>query len=283
MKANFALSLSFDGIALLHRAAGGWRRVDGVDLSEADLTAELNSLRATALGLEPGGLRTKLIIPADQIRYLKITTGEIEEIDRRIAARKALDGATPYAVEDLEFDISADNEVTHIAAVARETLGEAEAFAVQYGFDPICFVGIPGDEKFLGEPYFGQTAHAATFLVEGERVEPDGVAVVIVGDMSDFTGPSLEEIEDAPNFGEDTPEPATDHIPEALNAEAEMGSAPGDVGALNFSSRRGRPELGGVTRGDIALSDAARPSSSNSAGTLILPDLPRRSGIRACR
>ena len=52
MKPNFALSLSFDGIRLLHRAgASGWHLVGEVALDCEDLSAELGALREKAAAL----------------------------------------------------------------------------------------------------------------------------------------------------------------------------------------------------------------------------------------
>lgn len=177
MKPAFALSLSFDGIALLHRAAGGWRFVGEVSLESDDLARDLAKLREKALRLVPEEMRCKVIIPNDQVRYLSVATGSFtgEARDRIVAT--TLDGATPYALADLAFDTSPDGEMTHIAAVARETLNEAEAFAEEHGFGPVSFVAIPGENDFLGEPFFGR----ASGLSRKERVEPDGVAVVVIG------------------------------------------------------------------------------------------------------
>lgn len=156
MKPNFALSLSFDGIRLLHRAAGGWRVVGEVSLAAEDMAAELAALRKTASDLEPRGVRSKLVIPNEQIRYLTIDSGDIDTEGRWSAAFAALEGATPYAVDELSIDICADGTQTHIAAVARETLDEAEAFAMQHRFHPVSFVSIPGEAGFLGEPFPGR-------------------------------------------------------------------------------------------------------------------------------
>ena len=41
MKPNFALSLSFDGIRLLQRAAGGWYRLGEVSVADPALPAAL--------------------------------------------------------------------------------------------------------------------------------------------------------------------------------------------------------------------------------------------------
>ena len=143
MKPEFALSLSFDGIRLLHRAAGGWHEVGAVDVATADLNGDLAALRKKASSVKTKRVRTKLIIPDDQIKYLTIDTGDVDDAARRDAAQQALEGATPYPVEALAFDISAHGDKTHIAAVARETLTEAEAFAVEHKFHPVSFVAAP--------------------------------------------------------------------------------------------------------------------------------------------
>ncbi len=206
MKPNFALSLSFEGIRLLHRAAGGWRVVGDVALDAADMGAELAVLRHTAVALEPGGVRTKVLVPNAQIKYLTIDTTGLDAAARLDAARSALDGATPYPVDDLAFDISADGTQTHIAAVARETLAEAEAFAVDHKFYPVSFAAIPADQSYLGEPFFGPSAGAQDLLDAGETVEADGIAVVIIGDVAPI------ESESVPSEPEPVPEETTTPI-----------------------------------------------------------------------
>ncbi len=181
MKPNFALSLLPEGITLLHRAAGGWRRVGTVPLDAPDMKQKLEAMRRLALALEPGGLRSKVVIPNDQIRYMSLDTGPINVDARWQAARQAMEGATPYALDELAIDISVDGPVTHVAAVARETLQEAEAFAVQHLFHPVSFVAIPGEHPFVGEPFFGPSEHAAT-LPGGAEVTADDVAIVVIGD-----------------------------------------------------------------------------------------------------
>ncbi len=180
MKPEFALSLSFDGIRLLHRAAGGWRELGAVDVATDNLTRDLRQLRKIAAQSKNKRVRSKLIIPDNQVKYLTIETGDLDDAARKKAALLALDGATPYPVDALAFDISADGAKTHVAAVARETLSEAEAFAVEHKFNPVSFVAAPEGEGYLGEPFFGQTKHADELLAKGARVEPDGIRVVVV-------------------------------------------------------------------------------------------------------
>ncbi|WP_025052403.1 hypothetical protein [Sulfitobacter noctilucae] len=229
MKPSFALSLSFDGIRLLHRAAGGWRVVGDVALNAADMSAELAVLRRTATALESGGLRSKVLLPNEQIKYLSIDTPGMDDSARRAAATAALDGATPYAVDDLAFDISAEGDVTHIAAVARETLAEAEAFAAEHRFHPVSFAAIPGAQSYLGEPFFGVASGAASLLEPGETVEPDGIAVVVVGDVKAPAGPVVSEPEaenaSAPEPETKAPEPTNETVEEAVVSATEEPSA----------------------------------------------------------
>ncbi|MGB5864156.1 MAG: hypothetical protein WBG95_07620 [Sulfitobacter sp.] len=200
MKPNFALSLSFEGIKLLHRAAGGWREVGDVPVTADDLAGELAMLRKTAASLEPGGVRTKLLIPESQIKYLTLDTPDMSDAARRTAAEAALEGATPYAVSELAYDISVEGDKTHVAAVARETLDEAEAFATEHRFHPVSFVAVPGDAPYLGEPFFGPTGESTQILGADETVEPDGIAVVIIGSVI----PEAEKT-DEPEAVEPTP------------------------------------------------------------------------------
>jgi len=100
MKPGFALSLSFEGISLLQRAAGGWRSVGQVSLDTSDLAGDLAGLRAKAETLGPVGdapeaMRCKVIIPNDQVRFLSIDTGSFSGEARLSMVRQALDGATP--------------------------------------------------------------------------------------------------------------------------------------------------------------------------------------------
>lgn len=203
MKPNFALSLSFDGIRLLHRAAGGWHLVGEADVSDPDLNDILSELRQAADAIKSGPVRTKLIIPDEQIKYLSIDTPGMDDDARRAAAAQALDGATPYPVDALSFDISPDGERTHVAAVARETLAEAEAFANDHGFNPVSFVAAASSSDFLGEPFFGPTVCAPSLLGAGETVEPDGVRVVVVERPADEVEATPEPVQPEPT----TPEP----------------------------------------------------------------------------
>lgn len=180
MKPNFALSLSFEGISLLCRAQSGWRVLGDVALNADDLAAELEVLRGLVESMEGSAFCTKLILPNDQIKYLTLDTGRGTHNKRLKLAGEALEGETPYSVNELALDISAQGRKTHVAAVARETLAEAEAFAVEHQFNPVCFVSIPPDGVYPQEPQFGPTTMASDFL-GGQTLKPDVDVIVITG------------------------------------------------------------------------------------------------------
>lgn len=175
MKPNFALSLSVEGIRLLHRVTGGWHLVGEVALDSEDMGGELAQLRQTALALEPGGIRSKILLPNDQIKYFALDGTRADAAD----IEAALDGTTPYALDELSYDHSKGGGRTYVAAVAKETMEEAESFAKSFHFNPVCFAAIPEEFSFVGEPFFGMAAMASEL---GETlVERDADAVRIIG------------------------------------------------------------------------------------------------------
>ncbi len=173
------------------------------------MAGELAILRKTAAALEPGGVRTKILIPNDQIKFMTIDTPGLSDAERLQRAHKALEGATPYDVEDLSYDISSDGAQTHVAAVARETLAEAEAFATEHRFYPVSFVAQPEDGQFQGEPFFGPTEIAASLLERDQAIEPDDERVVILGPYVAPSTPEKKQPEEQPDLSSEQDETAT--------------------------------------------------------------------------
>ena len=177
MTINFALSLSVEGIELLHRVQGGWRRLGATSIDSTTLDADLIELRQKALTLAPEGITTKLIIPRDQIKYTAIDSTLTDDSD----IHAALDGTTPYALDELVIDCERFGGRTHIAAVARETLAEAEGFATAHGFNPVAFVAIPEPFTFQKEVFFGPTDVMPSILGATGSVAADDLPVMIAG------------------------------------------------------------------------------------------------------
>ena len=155
MKPDFALTFSTKSISLLHFSCNDWVKVGEVALDVVDIQAALAELRSSADALSLQGGQVKLVIPNEQIKYFTIPdegqTGRALQHDILIA----LQGATPYAVQDLSFDWSHGAGHIQIAAVANVALSEAETFARTYYFDPVCFVAKAPQGAFVGEVFFG--------------------------------------------------------------------------------------------------------------------------------
>lgn len=173
MKPSFALTLSHESIGLLHRTAQGWVPVGTVATDDPDLDGALEYLRRTALGLEPQGFATKLVIPNSEILYDSVFAPGPKAAIRRAQIAAALEGRTPYAVDELVFDWSGTGDMVQVAVVAREFLTEAEAFATKHGFNPVSFVALPDPGGFAAEPWFGTTTCAESILAPGEKVVRD--------------------------------------------------------------------------------------------------------------
>ncbi|TDQ55583.1 hypothetical protein EV658_1279 [Phaeovulum veldkampii DSM 11550] len=230
MKPSFALNLSHDGIGLLHRAAAGWVPVGAVALNDPALGPGLTQLRKAAQGMSSQGLTTKLVIPNSQILYLQIEAPGPSAAQRRRQIATALEGRTPYDVADLVFDWSGTGAVVQVAVVARETLTEAEAFAEQHRFNPLCFVAIPEPGTFAAEPWFGLTTSAPRYLPEGGRLDRDQDPIQIIA---------------PPDAAEPDPVPEVEATPEPAPLSPETVAAP--------------PEAVAEPQHDAAAADVARP------------------------
>lgn len=240
MTPNFALSFSTDGIRLLHRVPGGWHLAGEVPFESDDLAAELAVLRRTALALEPQGLRCKLLLPNDQIKYIAIdrtttTDGDIQQ---------ALEGATPYAIADLVYDQSRGGGRTYVAAVARETLTEAEAFAKEHKFSPVSFAAVPEPFTFVGEAFFGAASAATTEVArDNEPVVVIGAAVLPEPEPVAEDAPVSEVVPEPEETTE--PEPTEDPTPVSDDSKSEpelTAETSEDLPDLLFASRA-RPNL----------------------------------------
>ena len=83
MKPSFALDFRNGHVALLHRTSRGWSQVGSTSFDAPDMVEALGYMRATALGLSPRGITTKLIIPNEQILYTEIHAPGPEPAKRR--------------------------------------------------------------------------------------------------------------------------------------------------------------------------------------------------------
>ena len=198
MKPAFALDFRDETISLLHRSGGGWQLVGAVPLETPDLTEALGYLRATALGLSPRGMATKLVIPNDQILYLTVHAPGPDEAARHAQVTAALEGRTPYDVADLAFDYTGSGPEVQVAVIAKETLAEAEGFAAEHRLNPIAFVAAPDPESFAAEPWFGLSSLAPSLIPKGAKVERDSSPVMIVARSYGGAAPAVQAVAETP-------------------------------------------------------------------------------------
>lgn len=173
MKPNFALGLTDDGITLWQRDATGWLRVGAVAPDATDMDAQMRGLAKIASALAPEGVRTKLVVPDEQILFcdLPVLARNREMQGHEIRAQLA--GRTPYPVEELDFDWTVTDGMAKVAVVARETLVEAEDFARDFGLNPISRVAAPVNGSFSQEPFFGPTRAAREIVGDPSLLERD--------------------------------------------------------------------------------------------------------------
>lgn len=174
---NIALFLSADGLALAHRQpAGHWAMIGETPLAIDDLDGALAALRDEAVAREGENFKALLVLPDDQMLYTSLTVPTADPELTAFRIEEGLDGMTPYAVTELEYDWRMlEEDRVSIAVVARETLDEAKGFAAQYGFKGAGFAAMPPMQRFPGVPTFAVDADADDFgfSADGIAFGPD--------------------------------------------------------------------------------------------------------------
>ena len=103
MTTAYALDLRPDGIDLLTKRGARWLRIASAD-PERGLEAGMTALRA-AVDVE-GPVHVRAILPRDQLLYALLDDLPQDPMDRFRAIRRALDGRTPYRVDELSDDLA---------------------------------------------------------------------------------------------------------------------------------------------------------------------------------
>ena len=174
MKTNFALGITESGVTLWQRGDRGWLRVGAVALDHDDMNTAVGELVAKAGKLAgKDKILTQLVIPDDQILYTRISAPGPGEDAQRNQIRKALEGRTPFPVEELDFDWTGAGPDVDVAVVARETLIEAEDFAKAQNLNPVCFVAAPANGAFNHAPFFGSSRIVRSILGDPAKLIRD--------------------------------------------------------------------------------------------------------------
>lgn len=256
---DHALSFSADAVHLLRRVRpaeprDGWEEIGSADFSSPSFRSDLADLRQVVVPEDGAPLPVVLVIPDDQILYTDLSVPEGP--GREEAVGVALDGLTPYEITDLAFDWQGEGDDIRVAAVARQTLLEAQEFASRHGFDGREYSAQPSDDDYPGIPVFTLQAEDAADQVSGAPlVSEDDYAVDFSGEDfaedfapeeyaaedyagEDYSGVNLDldipdAITDAPD--ENSPEEITDvAYTEVARAEGETVLAPPPEDAASY-------------------------------------------------
>lgn len=166
---DFALSFTTDAVQLLQRKNHvEWQTLGQAEFSSSNFRADLAELRSLTGHDRSGPLPVVLLIPHDQILYtsLQVPGGPSREVE----VARALDGLTPYGIEELAFDWKDEGDEVRVAAVARQTLAEAQEFALRHGFLGQGYSAQPSDGEYPGAPVFD--VDAAPIIIDETATDP---------------------------------------------------------------------------------------------------------------
>ncbi|WP_099826413.1 hypothetical protein [Oceaniglobus indicus] len=231
MKPNFSLDLSPSGIRLFDLTQEPPVLLGEVSLSDPDFDTNITDLRNRAAESSDLPMTTQVVIPNSEILFTTLDHPEVSagtgngqrKAAREAAVRDELDGMTPYPLDDLVYIWRLKNrKELSVAAVARETLAEAEAFAVGKSFNPVRFLAVPEAGKFGGPINFGPTALLRSRQAAEAKAEAEAAALEA----------AAEELRahDLANAAADAAksETANPEVPARADKQAEPASAPKD-------------------------------------------------------
>ena len=113
-------------------------------------------LSRKAEAMSGDGLSVALILPTEQIKFVSVACpNDADHITINEHILRTMDRATPYSMDELRIDHHLADGTLHVAAVALETLDEAEQFAKQYGFSPVACIARTDADTFPVEVFFG--------------------------------------------------------------------------------------------------------------------------------
>ena len=153
MSERWGFDLSMEAVRLLRHRSGEWQEFVVQKLEGDDIEARLADLVAQVK--TPASV--DIFLPRDQILYTDVKvasdTPDVAEINA------AMEGRTPYDLADLEIDWATTAPGTaRVAAIARQTLDEAEAFVTKGGLTVRAFSSLATPDDFPRPPVFVERA-----------------------------------------------------------------------------------------------------------------------------
>ena len=173
---RFALSLSFEGVGLEEYAKGASSKIAEAIWDKDDFDQRMSELSRKAEAMSGDGLRVALILPNEQIKLVSVACpDDADSITINEHILRTMDGATPYSMDELRFDHHLANGTLYVAAVALETLNEAEDLAKNYGFSPLSCIARTDANTFPTEVFFGLSDAPLGLMPRLSTEEPEDV------------------------------------------------------------------------------------------------------------
>lgn len=170
----WGFDLDMSAVRLMRHEGDQWQEVARENIDGPDIEDRLIAM----VGKVRKGTAVHLFLPREQILYTDVKISSENAARREIEA--AMDGLTPYALDELEIDwVVTAPDTARVAAIAKETLGEAAAFAEMRGLSVAGYSSLADPEDFPGLPDFGGTTGAA----------PDELPVDMPPDQPDAAAP----------------------------------------------------------------------------------------------
>lgn len=171
MQPALALALSSDGVVLYANSDEGWLVLGRARFSARNMGPQMAVLRRIAQShIDDPALPSLLLVPEDQLLWQRFESdgvpGDAGSVNAYLL--DALEGLTPYEVENLRFDWRRSGAGLDAAIVAIDTLREAERFTALHGFTPVGVGAMSSDDAFTGTAFFGLVR--APFLADGTEV-----------------------------------------------------------------------------------------------------------------
>lgn len=150
MSYRWGFDLDMAAVRLMRREAGHWREVAIEKIDSQDIEQRLEALAAQI----DEGAPVDVFLPKEQILYTDLTVTSEDAAKGEI--ERAVVEMTPYALEDVAIDWEMTGPTTaRIAAIARETLDEAFAFAESRGRVVSGYSSLADPADFPRMPDFG--------------------------------------------------------------------------------------------------------------------------------
>ncbi len=266
MTTPFLLDFTDDGVRLLRRGAPDTEPFGEIRLDDPHFDTRMEDLRKEAEAEIDGPVTTELLIPHTEVLFLNLEIEPEEKEARETAIRAELDGLTPYDLADLRYVWKARGKgKVALAAVARETLKQAEDFAAAHGLNPQSFGAAPRKGVFDTGVALGKTS------IAGQPLPPTAAQKAAA------EAAASRPAQPAPS-GSDGDE--TDKAPPADDAAKQDATPPAKPDAADDShAAAARPATEAKSAADEAKSAAdAKPArqDGDAGGSSDMPDRPAR-------